>query len=93
MNRNRIYRTWSVVTTLKDVEKLAPHRNLEELSVPFMSVYADHYGRDLLGFTFDPVERCFILCLKHKYQAEEVIASWEGIIEYVREALKTGKPL
>lgn len=81
MERVTVYRSWTVLIELADIQELAPGRNMEPLLEDIGSVLVKTFNRSMVGYTWDPDTSRLLVTLKTQEQAVILRDTWEDLMQ------------
>lgn len=81
MERVTVYRSWTVLIEMGDIQALAPGRNMEPLLEDIGSVLVKTFNRSMVGYTWDPDNERLLVTLKTQEQAVILRDTWEDLVQ------------
>lgn len=83
MRRVTIYRSWTVIVEMGDIQALAPDKDMGPLISDIGGVLAGAFDKSLVGFTWDYEQERLLVTLKTHEQAETLANTWDRLVETV----------
>jgi len=86
MNEKRIeiYRSYTAVIALADIEVLAPDKDVLAISEPLCGVLVDAFHDSMVGFTCRAEEKRIYVTFKRLGDAEALVHDWNTVVDLLK---------